>query len=229
MSNSCKRTLPKHTVTFTFDTRRKEWKKGKEKSKCNTREGSGGGSEWQNAPSWDEKSSLQPMARLHGRCGEAQEYQSLHLAIRKAVSQDQEAWSNAVIEEIKESLKRCWQDFLRKLRVHNASRVKPLSTILDESGDPIQTSRERLPWWKMHFKGVLNVPASTVAVEVIAHVVDQVMSDTTEVTGEEVEMVMRKMKNGKAPGSDQILWNWKKKEGRLWLTCCGSCWEKCGE
>lgn len=46
------------------------------------------------------------------------------------------------------------------------------------------------------------------AVEVIADVVDQAMSDTTEVTREEVEMAVRKLKNGKAPGNDQILRNW---------------------
>lgn len=95
------------------------------------------------------------------------------------------------------------------MRDLNVSRVKPISTILDESGHPIQISREGLPRWKIHLKLLLNVSASTVAVEVIADgCVDQAMSDTTEVTREEVEMAVRKLKNGKAPGNDQILRNW---------------------
>ena len=34
---------------------------------------------------------------------------------------------------------------------------------------------------------------------------DQATTDTIEVTREEVEMAVRKLKNGKAPGSDEIV------------------------
>ena len=71
------------------------------------------------------------------------EYWSLRQAVRKAVRKDQEAWLNAVMEEMEDSLKRHRQgDFFKKLRDLNASRVKSPSTILDESGPPIQTSEE---------------------------------------------------------------------------------------
>ena len=113
------------------------------------------------------------------------EYRSLRLAVRKAVRKDREAWLNAVMEEMEDSLKRHRQgDFFRKLRDLNASRVKPTSTIWDERGHPIQTSEERLSRWKRHFEGVLNVP-NTVAAEVIANVEDLATTDTTEVTREE--------------------------------------------
>ena len=107
------------------------------------------------------------------------EYQSLRQAVRKAVRKDREAWLNAVMEEMEDNLKRHRQgDFFRKLRDLNASRVKPTSTICDEMGKPLQTSKERLSRWKRHFEGVLNVP-NTVAAEIIADVEDQATNDTT--------------------------------------------------
>ena len=51
---------------------------------------------------------------------------------------------------------------------------------------------------------MLNVP-STVAAEMIVNVEDLAMTDTTEVTREEVEVAVRKLKNGKASGSDEIV------------------------
>ena len=51
---------------------------------------------------------------------------------------------------------------------------------------------------------MLNVP-STVAVEAIVDVEDQATPDTAEVTREEVKVAVRKLKNGKAPGSDEIV------------------------
>ena len=148
------------------------------------------------------------------------EYRSLRLAVRKAVRKDREAWLNAVMEEMEDSLKCHRQgDFFRKLRDLNASRVKPTSTIWDERGHPIQTSEERLSRWKRHFEGVLNVP-NTVAAEVIANVEDLATTDTTEVTREEVEVAVRKLKNGKAPGSDEIVAELVKNGGQVmvdWL------------
>ena len=118
---------------------------------------------------------------------------------------DREAWLNAVMEEMEDNLKRHRQgDFFRKLRDLNVSRFKPTSTIFDEMGQPIQTSKERLSCWKRHFEGVINVPTTVVA-EVIADVEDQATNDTSEVTREEVEVAVRKLKNGKAPGSDEIV------------------------
>ena len=36
-------------------------------------------------------------------------------------------------------------------------QVTPMSTIMDESGQPLQKSKEKLAWWKRHFEKVLNV------------------------------------------------------------------------
>ena len=52
-----------------------------------------------------------------------------------------------------------------------------------------------------HFEEVLNVP-STVAEELLADVEDQATTGITEVTREEVERAVSKLKNDKATGSD---------------------------
>ena len=49
-----------------------------------------------------------------------------------------------MMEKMEVSLKRNRQgDFFRKLRDLNASRGKPTSTILDESGQPIKNKEEK--------------------------------------------------------------------------------------
>ena len=62
------------------------------------------------------------------------------------------------------------------------------------------------------FEEVLNVP-STVAAEMIVDVEDQATTVITEVSREEVEVSVRKLKNGKALGSDEIVAELVKNEG----------------
>ena len=126
------------------------------------------------------------MAGMQNECGETAGILESLQSSEKSSKNDRGVWLNAVMEEMEDSLKCHRQgDFFRKLRDFNASRVKQTSTILDEHGQPIKTSEERLLRWKRLFERVLNVP-STVVEEVIADVEARVTTDTTEVTREEV-------------------------------------------
>ena len=73
----------------------------------------------------------------------------------------------------------------------------------------------------MHFEGVLNVPSTVhVAAEVIAVVEEQATAYTIKVIREEVEVAVRKLKNGKALGSDKIVAELVKNGGQVmvdWL------------
>ena len=60
---------------------------------------------------------------------------------------------------------------------------------------------------------MLNVP-STVVEGVIADVEDRATTNTTEVTREEVEIAVSKLKNGTAAGSDEIVAELVKNEGQ---------------
>ena len=137
--------------------------------------------------------------------GRQSEYRTLRKAVRKAVKDDRVKWLHTAMQEMEESLKRNRQgDFFRKLRDINADRVKPTGTISDESGQPIKNNEETLARWKRHFEGVLNVK-SVVDEEVIANIEDQSTSDTADVTREEVEKAVGKLKNGKTAGGDEVV------------------------
>lgn len=101
MSTSCKRTLPKQTVTF---TRRKEWKRGKRRANA---------IQEKEAEDLNDTSHLVEMKRIAYNQWQycttdverQREYQSLRQAVRKTVSQGREVRYNAVMEEIKEIFK----------------------------------------------------------------------------------------------------------------------------
>ena len=137
--------------------------------------------------------------------GRQSEYRTLRKAVRKAVKDDRVKWLHTAMHEMEDSLKRNRQgDFFRKLRDITVDRVKPTGTILDECGQPIKNNEEKLARWKRHFGGVLNV-RSVVNEEVIASIEDQSTSDTADVTREEVEEAVGKLKNGKTAGGDEVV------------------------
>ena len=145
------------------------------------------------------------------------EYQTLRRAVRTAVNEDREKWLQEMMEEMEDCLKRNRQgDFFRKLRDLNANKVRPTPTILDESGQPLKSKDEKLARWKRHFEGVLNVQG-TVTEEVIAGVEDLSTTDAAELTREEVECAVSKLKNGKAVGSDEIAGEMVKNGGQAMI------------
>ena len=133
------------------------------------------------------------------------EYWKYRKRVRRAVKKDREKWLDTMMKEMEDSLKRHRQgDFYKKLRQLNVSRVKPTTTILDESGKPLHTNEKKMARWRRHFEGVLNV-RNAVTEDVIAEVEDLSGSDTPELTREEVEKAVKKLRNGKAAGSDHIV------------------------
>ena len=96
-------------------------------------------------------------------------------------------------------------DFFKEMKWRRLSgnKVTPADTILDESGQPLQRNEEKLARWRRHFEKVLNID-NAVSEEVMAGIVDNADVETPDVTREEVEKAMTKLKNGKAAGNDNI-------------------------
>ena len=94
--------------------------------------------------------------------------------------------------------------FFKKMKQLTNSKVTPEGTILDESGIPLQGTEEKLARWKRHFEGVLNMQG-TVAEEAMASLEDLSHVDTPEVTREEVERAVKRLRNGKAADEDGIV------------------------
>ena len=109
------------------------------------------------------------------------------------------------MQDIDEDMKHHRQgDFFKKMKRLTNSKVTPEGTILDEHGNPLHTPEEKLARWKRHFEGVLNVQG-TAAEEAMASLEDLSQVDTPEVTREEVERAVKKLRNGKAAGEDSIV------------------------
>ena len=91
-----------------------------------------------------------------------------------------------------------------------------MSTILDERGQPLQKSEEKLERWKQHFEKVLNVQ-NEVEANVLADLEDHSETDTSQLTREEVEQAVKKLQNGKAAGEDEIVAEMLKSGGEVMI------------
>ena len=67
----------------------------------------------------------------------------------------------------------------------------------------MQRNEKKLVYWRRHFEKVLNVD-NAVSEEVMVGIMDNADVETPDVTREEVEKAMTKLKNGKAAGNDNI-------------------------
>ena len=103
-------------------------------------------------------------------------------------------------DQLQEVTTNAWTDVLDEAQ---RTKVTPADTILDESGQPLQRNEEKLAHWRRHFKKVLNV-GNAMSEEVMVGIMDNADVETPDVTREEVEKAMKKLKNGKAAGNDNI-------------------------
>ena len=86
------------------------------------------------------------------------EYRDLCKRVRRAVKEDKEKWLDGVMKGLEGDMKRHrHRSFYKKMKQLSDNRTTPMSTILDERGQPLQKNEEKLERWKQHFEKVLNV------------------------------------------------------------------------
>jgi hypothetical protein len=133
------------------------------------------------------------------------EYRDLCKKVRKAVKEDKEKWLDGVMKGMEDNMKsNCVGDFFKKMKRLNGSNVTTTTAILDENGHPLHKSKERLARWRQHFEKVLNVQG-TVEENVIGSLEQPSDKEVPEITREEVEQAMKRLKNGRAAGEDEIV------------------------
>ena len=108
------------------------------------------------------------------------------------------------------------RSFYKKMKRLTDNRIAPMSTILDERGQPLQKKEEKLEWWKQHFGKVLNVQ-NKVEANVLEDLEDHSETDTSQLTREEVELAVKKLQNGKAAGEDEIVAEMLKSGGEVMI------------
>ena len=84
------------------------------------------------------------------------------------------------------------QNFLNKMKRLSGNKVTPVDTILNKSGQMLQSNEEKLACWRRHFEKVLNVD-NAVSEDVLAGMMVNANVYTPEVTREEVEKAMAKL------------------------------------
>ena len=91
-----------------------------------------------------------------------------------------------------------------------------MSTILDERGQCLQKSEEKLEWWKQHFEKVLNVQ-NEVEANVLEDLENHSEADSSQPNRVEVEQAVKKLQNSKAVGEGEIVAEMLKKEGEVMI------------
>ena len=145
------------------------------------------------------------------------EYRDLCKRVRRAVKEDKEKWLDGVMKGLEGDMKRHrHRSFYKKMKRLTDNRIAPMSTILDERGQPLQKSEEKLERWKQHFEKVLNVQ-NEVEANVLEDLEDHSETDTSQLTSEEVEQAVKKLQNGKAAGEDEIVAEMLKSGGEVMI------------
>ena len=125
--------------------------------------------------------------------------------VQQALRVDKEKWIEEEMKEMEEDIKCHRQgNVFRRMRKLTNSRVIPTNTILDEKGQTIKNSEETLTRWQRYFAEVLNVQKKA-AEEVLSELEDYSHGETAEVSREEVEEAVGKLRNGKAAGQDEVV------------------------
>ena len=149
------------------------------------------------------------------------EYRDLCKRVQQALRVDKEKWIEEEMKEMEEDIRRHRHgNFFRRMRKLTNSRFVPTNTILDEKGQTIRNPEETLARWQRHFAEVLTVQKKA-ADEVVSELEDHSHRETDEVSREEVEKAVGKLRNGKAAGQDEVVAELLKYGGEVvidWLT-----------
>ena len=151
--------------------------------------------------------------------------------VRKALRSDKRQWLKDKRETIQDhsdkgDLKEVFgesKQLCRKWSPH-------ISKLVSTTGEPLETKEERLERWTEHFKQLLD-PATTSGNSVlsIVELSESPEIDLGPIRFDEVLYAVRKLKNGKASGPDDISAEMLKSHNgiaeRLWDTV-NKCWTK---
>ena len=101
--------------------------------------------------------------------------------------------------------------------------------IKDDNGTTLSTHEEQLKQWRHHFEAVLNCPEPAVLHDFAAETVPQLDICLEEFSAAEVQSAIRKLKNNKSAGMDNILAEYLKGGGDVMLrtltNICNRVWK----
>jgi hypothetical protein len=131
-------------------------------------------------------------------------YRSKDKEVKSRCRADKTQWFEKTLTEAEEAAKR--QDTKTLYRIVKALSGKTTQKlpISDDKGKPLKTQEEQAKRWKQHFSTILNCPEPTVKHDFSADPTHTLDINMEAITMEEVTTAIRKLKNGKSAGIDDI-------------------------
>jgi Reverse transcriptase (RNA-dependent DNA polymerase)/Endonuclease/Exonuclease/phosphatase family len=134
-----------------------------------------------------------------------EEYRKKDKEVKRRCRGDKKAWTEARLEEAEEAAKRGDSKTLYKITKEISGKVAQRIPIRDAMGNTLRTHDEQATRWKEHFDKILNCPEP----ETMHDFAQDQRSPTLEVdvgdiTEKEVEEAVKRLKNGKSAGIDNI-------------------------
>ena len=149
-----------------------------------------------------------------GRKEDKKNYILLDKLVKKQVKKDKEIWIENKAEKMEEASKKGDQKTLFSVANElTGTKRAPPSTIKSKTGEIIENSNERQKRWIQHFSEMLNKESPSERAKVGEKTKPQLDIQLHEPTLKEVEIALKALKNGKAPGIDQVQAEMLKKGG----------------
>jgi len=131
------------------------------------------------------------------------EYPQKDREIKRQVRVDKTRWTEEIAEEAENAAKQQHMKTLYTLT--KVLRPRQSATVMDKNGKILNDKESKTKQWLEHFSEVLNRenPSNPVS-EMEIELLDEIEIDTSEPSRDEVRKAIGHLKNGKAPGIDNI-------------------------
>jgi hypothetical protein len=133
-----------------------------------------------------------------------QKYTRANSKVKRSARRDKRRYLDGLAKEAEEAARRNEQSkvyqIIRTLSGRKATTSVPIK---DKSGKLLTTETEQEKRWQEHFEEVLNRPAPSIPAD-IPEAENDLPVNTEPPTITEIEKAIRSLKNGKAPGTDNL-------------------------
>ena len=139
---------------------------------------------------------------------EKERYKTIDKEVKRKCKRDREVWYNEKAAMAEEAARK--NDTKTVFKVTNLLAGKKRSTcelpVKGKNGEVLKTDKEQADRWVEHFKEVLNQPTPVIELTIEEESNMPLLNDINcgEITINEVQLALKKLKNNKAPGLDGL-------------------------
>ena len=135
-----------------------------------------------------------------------QTYKDINKKVKCSARRDRRKWNHEKLEEIEHAAQKKDSRKVFSTVRELCCESKPASNLVkDKQGNILKTENEQIRRWAEHFQEVLNRPEPTVNFDDIGQIeMEELDVDLSPPREDEIQMAVKKLKNGKSAGNDQI-------------------------